>query len=467
MGMTLVCPAALAQIVANGVAAIQAECDSRGVSFPSLDDPYTPESDDIHRDVYSHIIPVIAAAHQLIATLQYPSMYVMTSAWSMHSATTLRAVVAGNVPEILREAGPQGLHINEIAAKANMNASKLSRVMRLLANEHIFKEIAPDVFTHNRPSSTLDTGHSVEFLVKNPQDKYKAATGMSSLCDMTGDESMKGASYLTETLLDPVTANSDEPHHAAFNRAFNTDLSLFPYYDEPGNEFRLTRFSNCMRNYGFFSRSILDALDWAGLPEGSLVVDVGGGVGTTVLGLSRIHQHLRYVVQDRPATVEQGIRVWENERLDALKAGMVQFQGHDFFEPQPIKDASVFILRAIVHDWSDTYAIKIIRQLREAATSETKLVVVDTIVRYTCSSGKEFEDIPGANISDAPAPLLANYGIGGTSVYQIDLQMMVLVNSLERTLRQFVDVLHAGGWKLEHVSRTEGDQMQHLIASPL
>jgi len=107
------------------------------------------------------------------------------------------------------------------------------------------------------------------------------------------------------------------------------------------------------------------------------------------------------------------------------------------------------------------------RQLREAATADTKLIVIDTIVRHTCSSGGEFEDIPGAQQSDAPAPLLANYGIGGTAVYQIDLQMMVLVNSLERTLRQFVDLLFSSGWKLERVSRTEGEQMQHLIASPL
>lgn len=69
---------------------------------------------------------------------------------------------------------------------------------------------------------------------------------------------MKAAAYLTETLLDPATAHSDEPNHASFNRALQTNLDLFPWYEQPENSYHLERFSNCMRNYGFFSKSILD-----------------------------------------------------------------------------------------------------------------------------------------------------------------------------------------------------------------
>ena len=38
----------------------------------------------------------------------------------------------------------------------------IARVLRLLATNHIFKEVSPDVFANNRLSSALDTGNSVE-----------------------------------------------------------------------------------------------------------------------------------------------------------------------------------------------------------------------------------------------------------------------------------------------------------------
>lgn len=55
-----------------------------------------------------------------------------------------------------------------------------------------------------------------------------------------------------------------------------------------------------------------EVFDWAGLPEDSLVVDVGGGVGTVSTQLAAVHPKLRFVVQDRPAVVEDGKKVGSN-----------------------------------------------------------------------------------------------------------------------------------------------------------
>jgi hypothetical protein len=40
-----------------------------------------------------------------------------------------------------------------------------ARILRLLATNHIFTEVSPDVFANNRLSSTLDTGKLVEELL--------------------------------------------------------------------------------------------------------------------------------------------------------------------------------------------------------------------------------------------------------------------------------------------------------------
>jgi hypothetical protein len=43
-----------------------------------------------------------------------------------------------------------------------------ARVIRFLANSHLFREVKPDVFAHTMPSSVLDTGKSITEIL----DKY-------------------------------------------------------------------------------------------------------------------------------------------------------------------------------------------------------------------------------------------------------------------------------------------------------
>lgn len=74
---------------------------------------------------------------------------------------------------------------------------------------------------------------------------------------------------------------------------------------------------------------------------------------------------------------------------------------HDFFQPQPIKDASAFLLRLIIHDWADPSVKK---NLRASAVAGTKLVVVDCIVPYSCQAALT-KEIPGAALTPVPAPL--------------------------------------------------------------
>ena len=68
-----------------------------------------------------------------------------------------------------------------------------------------------------------------------------------------------------------------------------------------------------------------------------------------------------------------------------LKNGSVKLQGtytdrwfysvHDLFTQQAVRDASAFLLRMIVDDYGREGVIKILRLLREAATTETVLII--------------------------------------------------------------------------------------------
>ena len=77
----------------------------------------------------------------------------------------------------------------------------LARILRLLATNHIFTEVSPDVFTNNRLSSVLDTGKSVEelltrlastfggssinieFIIGSPESKHIGTHGMTSIIE--------------------------------------------------------------------------------------------------------------------------------------------------------------------------------------------------------------------------------------------------------------------------------------------
>lgn len=95
-----------------------------------------------------------------------------------------------------------------------------------------------------------------------------------------------------------------------------------------------------------------------------------------------------------------------------LNSGKVKLQGHNFFDPQPQKNASIFLMKQVMHDWADDSCAKILTQLRDAATTQTKLIVVDSIMPFACHDPSQDAEkgVPGAIPREAPEPLLANFG---------------------------------------------------------
>ena len=113
----------------------------------------------------------------------------------------------------------------------------------------------------------------------------------------------------------------------------------------------------------------------------------------------------------------------------AIADGQVTIQGHSFFTPQPVKDADIFLLRYVLHDWSNAKAIEILKLLREVAVpGKTKVVVIDGIIQYACAVDRD--RVPGAEHilfrgsdkkSEVPSGLLPNLGRAGARNNYLDL----------------------------------------------
>jgi len=136
------------------------------------------------------------------------------------------------------------------------------------------------------------------------------------------DEGFKSSSYLTETLLDPELGHANAANKTAFNKAHGVDEDYWSWLERPDNRLRLARFGAAMNGLGNMTPTdaILEGYAWDNLPEGSLVVDVGGGVGWQALILATHFPQLRFVIQDRESVVRDAVEV---RGLDPRSSSMV------------------------------------------------------------------------------------------------------------------------------------------------
>lgn len=170
---------------------------------------------------------------------------------------------------------------------------------------------------------------------------------MASATD-SGDDFFKSTAYMTDALL-PWTeratslralrdrdgadshasaARREPKYETPFNLAFRTELGYFDWMELPENKARLSEFGRAMtgarlwevaenviggtvqcttlqgesaeRTYPMYHA----AYPWNELPKDSVVVDVGGGVGSTSVVLANAYPHLWFVVEDRKQVVD-------------------------------------------------------------------------------------------------------------------------------------------------------------------
>lgn len=153
----------------------------------------------------------------------------------------------------------------------------LAQILRLLSNNHIFREVTPDVFASNRLSSVLDTGKPSEeivakcvfsftlrlfhsfhaiYLSTTLAHRHIGTSGIAAfaaqayvsssqvffsffltfLTSVRADEVMKASSYLSEAFLDPKLSVAIEPTETPWNRAFGTNMSLFEWFNQDDSE---------------------------------------------------------------------------------------------------------------------------------------------------------------------------------------------------------------------------------------
>ena len=125
---------------------------------------------------------------------------------------------------------------------------------------------------------------------------------------------------------------------------------------------------------GFSAQYLVAAFPWGSSGE-LTVVDVGGGLGHVSQALVEHSPTVKCIVEDSFGVITQG-----QKGLPAYLRGRISFQTHVFFNEPPVKGADVYLLRLILHDWSDKYSRMIIKALIPALKPGAKVVVNDRLI---------------------------------------------------------------------------------------
>ncbi len=143
------------------------------------------------------------------------------------------------------------------------------------------------------------------------------------------------------------------------------------------------------------------------ISDGDTVVDAGGGTGTLAEIVANKFSKAEVVLMDLPEIVSMaGV----NPRIRKI--------GADIFEPWPLA-VDVVLLARVLHDWPDSYVLKILKKARRALNPGGRVVVIERALPQTGHDGS-----------------------------LCDLHLMAVTGGIERTIPEYKDLMESAGFKL-------------------
>jgi orsellinic acid C2-O-methyltransferase len=180
-------------------------------------------------------------------------------------------------------------------------------------------------------------------------------------------------------------------------------------------------FNRAMRDLTtLVAAAILRAYDFA---DATRIVDVGGGYGTLLGAILVAHPRLTGIVYDR-AHAAEGAKAY----LGAMRlAHRCEFVDGDFFASLP-RDADTYLLKSILHDWSDGPGAEILRNCRAAIPANGRLLIIERVMPEHGGSSPMHQ-----------------------AVVQSDLNMLVGPGGRERTQAEYRVLLEGTGFELVRI----------------
>ncbi|MEZ0391629.1 MAG: methyltransferase [Pseudobdellovibrionaceae bacterium] len=283
--------------------------------------------------------------------------------------------------------------VEQLAKKVDVNADALYRVLRALTVVGVCVEHPDQRFSLTAIGNCLKTDHpqSMRHMVIFQTELNWPHWGQIDHCLKTGTNAVEKVRGLK-----PFEYLSKNPRDAEI-------------------------FDKAMVNVsGLEVDTILAAYDFGPYQT---IADIGGGYGPFLSAVLHLNPKAKGILFDMPHVIKGASEFLKKENL----SDRVRIEGGSFFDSIP-EGADAYMMKHIIHDWSDEHSQKILKNIRAKMKSTAKLLLIEAVV-------------PGPNEVDFSKFL--------------DLEMLVVTEGgKERTKAEFEKLFASAGFQLERIVPT-------------
>ena len=262
---------------------------------------------------------------------------------------------------------------------------------------------------------------SMGFLQEEPNRSGFSITPQGELLRKDHPQTLRGVILLEEgpehyAIWKHLPTMIMEGKQNAFVREFG--CKLFEYRDRNPDYAQV--FNQAMSSYSSAQTTwVLEAFDNYDFSNIRHICDIGGGTGHLLGNLLLKYPHIKGTVLELESVISK------KESLLASKLGVSErcsYVSGDMFSSSTsqVPSADAYIMKMILHDWSDEECVKILSNIHRSSPEYARLFIAEHL-------------IPGPNI-----PHFSKL---------FDIHMMCVASGKERTVDEYSTLLEQSGWK--------------------
>ncbi|KAL4955512.1 S-adenosyl-L-methionine-dependent methyltransferase [Aspergillus filifer] len=340
---------------------------------------------------------LLEACADLRSTIESPMETTMRVSNSIYDTAALITAINMGLFDAAVEQSTPTFNVDQIASETKADPLLILRIMRMLVGMRIFTEKGLQTYEVTPIAKAYVTGSPFKDI----------AIHLSSHAPVPA---MLPNYFLENGYTSPV-----DTLNGPFQYGMRTDKQYFEWVaPQP-------------RLQAALNTPVAEKLAVSNPSTDVVIVDVGGNRGVDLASFrTRFPPSVlpgRAILQDQAAIIEKART--ETQHDPALA---IEMQGHNFFAPQPVKGAKAYYLRLVIHDWPDKQAIEILSRIRDAMSEDSVLLLNETLVAEE-----------GVSLYDA----------------WMDMTMLALMSSLNRTETQWKTLLEKAGFELVKVWKPE------------
>ncbi|KAL4891810.1 S-adenosyl-L-methionine-dependent methyltransferase [Aspergillus ambiguus] len=347
---------------------------------------------------------LLALIDELKLAVETPTETILRLIYQPPQNAALRTVIDLGVFPLLVQHHKRGLSATQLAAHTGADRELIVRLMRVV--------------------TALGLCNSDECELYRPNEKTEALTqpigrdGVPCIYDMTLPTLAKLPEYFREHQYVMPKDYSKSPMHWAVGQSQFEWLGQRKHRQALFNSYMSSRREGKPNWFDVYPVSRLIGHANFLSSDDAFLVDIGGNQGHDLVKFRTKYPHMpaRLILQDLPAVLESKP---PTEGIETM--------GYSFLDPQPVKGAMIYYFRAIFHDWPDHVCHRILLNTVSAMDPHrSRVLIVDFV------------------LPDTNTPLLQA---------SLDVQMMSIGAGVERSERQWRDLLHGAGLEIQTIWR--------------